>query len=585
MSERYDVAIVGGGPAGSTCGSLLRKYEPGLRVAIVERSPFPREHVGESLLPAINAILWEMGCWHKVEAAGFPIKLGATYRWGSSRDLWDFSFLAYDEFIDQPRPGAFQGQRRRVAWHVDRSIYDAILLDHAREMGCEVLQPARVVEVRIDTDRPDRVAGLTLEDGREIEAEWYVDGSGDAGIIRRALGIAVQHPAKLKNIAIWNYFRGAKWAVRVGRDATRVAVLSIGSGWIWYIPLTDDRVSVGYVCPADFYRDKGMRPADLYAWAIAQEPLVTELLAGARPEGEVFTTRDWSFVADRLSGPNWFLAGDAAGFADPILAAGLTLTHLGAREAAYAILELFRGEHDRRWLLDRFNEVMRRRIHQHVKFADFWYAANGIFTDLEAYTSQIAKESGLKLDPKAAFRWLSNGGLFSDPLGRADFSGIDLSLVKRATDKLTAGAEQTDWLFSQHNVFHLNLKGARKEEIPILSHGRIHRQPCYIREDKTLPVMGFSRIVLDALSKTTDAQRMFDLIVRDITAAGGGGPQLAAHLHESMQALEVMLIDGWVWGQRNPKKPTIRMSADGVRSGSIIPDAGQGLPREVSAAT
>src|SRR5882672_3390678 len=84
MSQsEYDVAIIGGGPGGSTLGSLLRKYEPSIKVLILEREVFPRDHIGESQLPPISVVLDEMGCWDKVEAANFPIKVGATFRWGS----------------------------------------------------------------------------------------------------------------------------------------------------------------------------------------------------------------------------------------------------------------------------------------------------------------------------------------------------------------------------------------------------------------------------------------------------------------------------------------------------------------------
>ena len=83
-TKHFDVVIVGGGPAGSTCGTLLKKYAPELKVAIVEKESFPREHVGESQLPAIGTVLTEMGVWDKVEAANFIIKLGATYTWGKT---------------------------------------------------------------------------------------------------------------------------------------------------------------------------------------------------------------------------------------------------------------------------------------------------------------------------------------------------------------------------------------------------------------------------------------------------------------------------------------------------------------------
>ena len=72
--SHYDVAIIGGGPGGSTLGTLLRKYDPDKRILIVEKEKFPRDHVGESQLPGISMVLNEMGAWDKVEAANFPVK-------------------------------------------------------------------------------------------------------------------------------------------------------------------------------------------------------------------------------------------------------------------------------------------------------------------------------------------------------------------------------------------------------------------------------------------------------------------------------------------------------------------------------
>src|SRR5580658_7423459 len=118
----YDVVIAGGGPAGSTLGTLLRKYDPTISVLILERERFPRDHVGESQLPAVCEILDEMGVWDKVEAANFPIKIGATYRWGLTNDLWDFNFLLEGKFADEPRPARYEGVRKRTAFQVDRSV-------------------------------------------------------------------------------------------------------------------------------------------------------------------------------------------------------------------------------------------------------------------------------------------------------------------------------------------------------------------------------------------------------------------------------------------------------------------------------
>ena len=58
--QPYDVAVIGGGPAGSTVATLL--VQQGLRVIVLEREQFPRFHVGESLLPANLPIFDRLGC-------------------------------------------------------------------------------------------------------------------------------------------------------------------------------------------------------------------------------------------------------------------------------------------------------------------------------------------------------------------------------------------------------------------------------------------------------------------------------------------------------------------------------------------
>ena len=228
----YDVAIIGGGPGGSTTGALLKKYAPHLNVVICEREKFPREHVGESQLPAIGAILDEMGCWDKVEAANFPIKIGGTYRWGSSPEMWDFDFVAVDQFEDEERPAPYAGQRVRTALQVERAVYDEILLKHAEELGCEVRMEVAVTGVDRDEQNGDRIHQLKLKDGTCLNARWYVDASGHKGVLRRAMDVQTQCPTNLKNIAIWDYWDNAKWAEEIGIGGTRVQIMSLG---LWLV--------------------------------------------------------------------------------------------------------------------------------------------------------------------------------------------------------------------------------------------------------------------------------------------------------------------------------------------------------------
>ncbi len=66
-------------------------------------------------------------------------------------------------------------------------------------------------------------------------------------------------PSKLKNMAVWDYWDNADWAVEIGVGATR-RILSIAAGWIWFILLGPTRTSIGYICPVEHYKKMKMKP-------------------------------------------------------------------------------------------------------------------------------------------------------------------------------------------------------------------------------------------------------------------------------------------------------------------------------------
>lgn len=537
--ESYDVAIIGGGPAGSTTGTILKKYDPGLRVAIFERETFPRDHVGESLLPPICGVLDEMGCWDKIEAADFPIKIGATYRWGKSPELWDFDFLAGETYVGTPRPAKYEGQRRRTTWQVDRAVYDDILLKHAAEAGCEIRQPERVLRVH---RTGDRVTALELEDGSNITAEYYIDGSGHSGILRRAMGVESEAPTTLQNVAIWDYWQNAEWAVHLGVGGTRVYVISLGYGWIWFIPIGPTRTSIGLVLPAAYYKQTGMKPAELYQKALGEDPLIVSLLQNAVSENRLQTTKDWSFVAERICGENWFLVGESAGFADPILAAGLTMTHLGGREAAYTILELRRGENEPAWLREQFNRRQRDRVITHIRFADYWYTANTQFKDLKDFSSELAKDVGLELNPEDAWAWLAQGGFISQE-NMIGIGGFSLDFLKQSADYI--GILDAKSPLERFNVFKLNLQGAELREVAVYRQGRVAKRRAYARGERFLPLGGPVDIILLALQEASAIEHIHS-VLRRVTRNNHQRPGFMTSIALVPEIMEAMIHDGWI---------------------------------------
>lgn len=563
MSLDFDIAIVGGGPAGATTASLLKKYAPPLRVGVFERDRFPRDHVGESQLPPISGVLDEMGCWEKVEAANFPIKIGATYKWGKSPELWDFEFIPNEVFKDEPRPARFEGQRRFTAFQVDRAVYDEILLNHAASLGAEVSQERQVREVIRNGDRIER---LVLGDGKEVTARYYVDATGHVGLIRRAMGVAVESPTSLQNIAIWDYWQNTDWAVKIGIGGTRVQVISIPYGWIWFIPLGPTRTSVGLVTPASFYKNAGMRPEDLYRKALGDDPMIVSLMRNAVSEGSLSSTKDWSFLAERIAGENWFLVGESAGFADPILAAGLTMAQVGARELCNTILELDRGRHSSDWLMEQYQTRQRQRLLNHIRFADYWYTANAQFEDLKVFTAELAKDSGLDLNPDKAWAWLAQGGFINEDeeTGSSGFSIHQVKALGHFLNELNPPG-----VLEQTNEFHLSLDGAETFEKARYFGGEVQKIKAYRRGERVLPV---NNEAFGLVLKLLESEHHWPGIIKAINAYAEPlrvDPQKRIlAIHRILMALEAMILDGWVTATHNPEFPLqdLRVTSIDIRA-------------------
>lgn len=572
---QYDVAIVGGGPSGSTAATLLRKYDPSLRVLILEKEVFPRPHIGESQLPAVCTVLHEMGAWDKVEAAGFPIKLGASLTWGRDGDSWDFDFYPVEHFKDEPRPARYEGQRQFTAFQVDRAKYDKLLLDHAAELGADVRQGVKVVEV---PHHGDRITGLRLESGDVVTARWYLDGSGTVGLFRRALGLETDAPKELRNVAFWDYWENAEWAVKIGVGGTRIQVRSLPHGWLWFIPMSPTSTSLGFVCPAEHYRQSGKSPEAIYHDAVRAEPSIAALIKNATPRGRVESTKDWSFVTQRLAGENWMLMGEAAGFADPILSAGMTLAHSSAREAAHVILEAARGEVDPVWLRNWYDEKNRLNISQHIRFAQYWYAANSCFTDLQQHCAQIAREAGLRLSPGEAWRWLAQGGFTNTAASVVQFGSFDLASAKVLVEKFVGG--EASFTIEKYNVFRLNLLGAHKSHVAEVGNGRIHRIECYRRGGvggvgtRVLPLAGPYANLIQAMKLSHDGMTIANTIVRSI-AAHVPEHRRDAVLSEHIQAWEAMLQDGWLTAKFEKGRRVFAI--EGARGGLTMRPTAEGL--------
>ena len=127
----YDAIIIGGGPGGSTTGTLLAKQ--GFKVLLAEKTPFPRFHIGESLLPGSWAVWKKLGLFDKIETYGQVVKQGAMF------NLFNRSEFFYPLAVEAPEFFPDNGGKY-YSFQVVRSEFDKMLLDHSIENGVEVIR-------------------------------------------------------------------------------------------------------------------------------------------------------------------------------------------------------------------------------------------------------------------------------------------------------------------------------------------------------------------------------------------------------------------------------------------------------------
>jgi len=373
----FDVAVIGGGPGGSSAATALARR--GRTVLLLERDRFPRFHIGESQLPWSNEIFRALGVQDAIAEAGFVKKWGASFRTvdGATEQYADFQFAA-----ETPSPQTFQ---------VPRGIFDEVLLRHSERSGVKVLEEHRALDAAFDPD------GVVLRfagpDGTEqsVRVAFVVDASGRAGFLTKKLGRHEFDPV-LRNIAVHAQYEGIPRLE--GRRAGDIRMFTRADmGWIWLIPISESVTSVGAVIPQSVHRRESKAvPEDSLTHYLTGTAGLAPLLAHARRVSPARFDADYSYLGTSLAGDRWIAVGDAAAFLDPIFSTGVLLAMQAGLEAAEAIDDSLRAGEAARHRFAACERLVRQRYHHFRRFAvgfydpyfrDLWFrpgARLGIFS-------------------------------------------------------------------------------------------------------------------------------------------------------------------------------------------------------------
>ena len=351
----YDVAIIGGGPAGSTAAALLARA--GRRVIVFEREKFPRFHIGESLLPFSMKAFTRLGLHEKFLRAGFMKKFGGEIVGACSESGTKFYFK--------------DGYRSQTdhAYQVTRGDFDKVLLDHAVECGAEVHEETSVERVEFSNDEVE--LGIKCNGSfHSIRARYVIDASGRTSVLGRKFKIKKTYD-HLQKLSIFAHYDGV-WRAE-GIDGTLTVLIRGIDRWFWLIPLSAERTSVGVVLDSEAFRNSKLRAEDFLEQALSEQPIIAKRMTDARRVSQVYVEADFSYRSARLHGDRWLLAGDAAGFIDPIFSSGVFLAVFSGELCADVLNEVLDHPRKARRLFAGYERAVNRAMDIYLRFVNAWY--------------------------------------------------------------------------------------------------------------------------------------------------------------------------------------------------------------------
>jgi flavin-dependent dehydrogenase len=309
-----DIAILGGGPAGTACALALRQRVPQWSVAIFESSDYTRPRAGEVLPPHALPLLRQLRVPLEPLASVTLIAEGFASAWGG------------DDLPEQHQ--LFSGHGAGL--HLERNAFDRHLAACAAAHGATVYHHAAFQSARRESDGWQ----LRLSGHIVCGTRFVIDATGRRAAFARSQGASLQHFDALT--AYGRTYTGLPAAEH------QTLIEACPLGWWYTAPLPQGRRIVSLLTDVDLGRAAGLPAADSWDDALSRTRHVAPLLFGAHSIAEhiapAATTR-----LSVLGGAGWLATGDAAASCDPLAGQGITKALRSGILASYAVADMLAG--------------------------------------------------------------------------------------------------------------------------------------------------------------------------------------------------------------------------------------------------
>jgi flavin-dependent dehydrogenase len=253
------------------------------------------------------------------------------------------------------------------------------LLYHSRPTGADVREETEVKKIDFLADRVRMEISSPSGTGISVDARYLLDCSGRQTVLGSFFKLKKSYD-HLQKFSIFAHYEGIDRLP--GKDATLIRMVRGLDRWFWMIPLTETRTSIGIVLDTSTFRETKLSPEVALEKYIAAQPLMAERMKNAVRVSPVYSAGDYSYRNARLFGDRWLLAGDAAGFIDPVFSSGVFLAIMSAEKAADTLDAVLRDESQRRRLFRDYDRTVNRIMDIYLKFVNAWYRRSKEFLEV-----------------------------------------------------------------------------------------------------------------------------------------------------------------------------------------------------------
>lgn len=349
MNNHYQVAIIGAGPAGSSCAIQLARL--GIKkVVLIEAGNLEKFRIGESIPPDSNRIFNQLGIYEDFIAQKHDPCFGSCSYWGSDK-------RGYNDFMLNPNGNG---------WHLDRTRFNHFLAHKATELGATLLLNTSFVKAFEEKEAYSITIKKKQQKTSTIHANIIVDASGSRSIFATTQGAYKLESEPLICLTMEYQKTDAKQTLS---KLTHIETAELG--WWYAAQLPNDKLLVAFYSNATVIKSLQLNKTASWKAYLDKTICIKNLTKHLtpidyRPKG--FPAP--SFRLSKVSGHHWIAIGDAAAAYDPITSQGITKSILNGLDAAQLIAKRFELGHQD---FQVFDQVVKKQFEQYQLMRQYFY--------------------------------------------------------------------------------------------------------------------------------------------------------------------------------------------------------------------